>query len=57
MSELDLWKQLSISQGFRFEVDPDGTERMYRPDGTLALTAKKPRGNAISPSQSREPEA
>jgi hypothetical protein len=34
-------KDMATMAGFRFEVDADGTERMYRPDGTLAVTARK----------------
>lgn len=29
--------------GYRFEIDADGTTRMYRPDGSLALEARKTR--------------
>lgn len=56
--DLDMLKALSIARGYRFEIDPDGTERMYRPDGTLAVTARqreKPNGNAIVPSRGDTP--
>jgi len=43
MITLEKLKEMSVKIGYRFEVDPaDGTERMYRPDGTLAVTAKGP---------------
>lgn len=38
-SELDLLKQIAIGQGYRFETDWRGVERMYAPDGTLVITA------------------
>lgn len=28
-------------RGYRFEMDPDGTIRMIRPDGTVAIIARK----------------
>ncbi len=33
-------KAIGRWEGYRFEVDADGTERMYRPDGSLAVTAR-----------------
>lgn len=39
--ELVTMKQEMVRRGYWFEIDADGTERMYRPDGTLALTARK----------------
>jgi hypothetical protein len=40
---LELVKKLAAEQGYRFEVDTDGTERMIRPDGTVALVARPPK--------------
>jgi hypothetical protein len=40
---LELAKRLAIEQGYRFEIDNDGTERMIRPDGTVALIARPPK--------------
>lgn len=34
--------QLMEALGYRFEQDTDGTVRMYRPDGSLAMTATPP---------------
>lgn len=39
-----LWmlKRMALASGYRFEVNEDGNEeRMYRPDGSLALTASR----------------
>lgn len=38
---LEQIKALAIEQGFRFEVDEDGTERAIRPDGTVAVIARR----------------
>lgn len=39
--ELDLLRELMATMaGYRFVTAPDGTECVYRPDGSLALTAK-----------------
>lgn len=41
-SDLDFLKRLSLAKGYRFEVSADGSvERMIRPDGTVAVTARK----------------
>lgn len=47
---LSLLKAFVIRHGYRIEVDPDGTERVIRPDGTVAVIARRPpeRLNAIS---------
>ena len=40
------WDMEAVSKllGYRFETNADGTEeRMYRPDGTLALIVRKPK--------------
>lgn len=37
---LNFIKGIAMARGYRFEVK-DGVERMYRPDGTLALEARK----------------
>jgi len=40
--DLQTMKILASRLGYRFETSADGNvERMYRPDGTLALTATK----------------
>lgn len=40
---LDELKAMSVALGYRFEIDADGTERMIRPDGSVALIARKPK--------------
>lgn len=35
-------KALALQIDYTFKVDPDGTERMIRPDGTIALIARPP---------------
>jgi hypothetical protein len=43
-SDLAFIKAAASRAGYRFEVDPDGTERCLRPDGTVAVIARpKPR--------------
>jgi hypothetical protein len=39
-NELEFLKELARASGYRFERDPDGTERMIRPDGTVAVMTK-----------------
>jgi hypothetical protein len=34
-------KRMAEQRGCRFEIDADGTERMIRPDGTVAVIARK----------------
>lgn len=42
IAELSYVKQLAVAAGYRFEVSEDGnTERMIRPDGTVAVIARK----------------
>jgi hypothetical protein len=36
-----LLKAEILRRGYRIEVNPDGTERVIRPDGTVAITAFK----------------
>lgn len=43
MDHLDLAKALGQAMGYTFARDADGTERVYRPDGTLAITAVPPK--------------
>ena len=37
-------KEAAAVFGYSFEVDPDGTERMIRPDGSVAVIAKRKKG-------------
>jgi len=39
ITELNLIKELMSSFGYRFEIGADGVQRVYRPDGTLTLSA------------------
>jgi hypothetical protein len=39
--DLERLKALALSMGYRIDVDKDGTERLIRPDGTVAVIAKK----------------
>ena len=42
ITALEILKGVLAPLGYRFEVSPDGQEeRMYRPDGTLALVARR----------------
>lgn len=47
MSALDALKIELVSRGYRLEVQPDGTEILYRPDGSVAVRAK-PRPAPVS---------
>jgi hypothetical protein len=38
---LDALKKIALARGYRIEVDADGTERLIRPDGTVAMIAHK----------------
>lgn len=38
-TESELLRQIATTQGYRFETDWRGVERMYGPDGNLILTA------------------
>lgn len=40
-TDLELLKRLGQERGYRFTIDADGTERMYRPDGSLAVIARR----------------
>jgi hypothetical protein len=42
--QLAILKMIAEARGYRFEVHPDGSERMIRPDGTVAIIAKYGRG-------------
>jgi hypothetical protein len=42
-----LARRLAEQAGYRFEDDADGTTQMYRPDGTLALTAIPDKGRRV----------
>lgn len=39
-------KAIGEAHGYRFEIDAEGTHRMYRPDGSLAMVARPQEGNA-----------
>jgi hypothetical protein len=39
---LDALKKIVLARGYRIEVDADGTERLIRPDGTVAVIAHRP---------------
>jgi hypothetical protein len=40
-ADLEWLKALAMLRGYRFETDRDGTERMIRPDGSVAIIARK----------------
>ena len=39
-------KRLAVARGYRIDVAPDGTERLVRPDGTVAVIARPPNKRA-----------
>lgn len=49
MDALELLKSIAAESGCRFEIDERGVERMYLPDGTLALTANSTTPEATRP--------
>lgn len=53
-TDLDRVKDLATAQGYRFVTFPDGTERCYRPDGSLAVTAS-PHSRTPPPPQCARP--
>lgn len=45
-TNLDILKQIAISKGYRIEREETEThiiEKLIRPDGTVAVTAKRPK--------------
>jgi hypothetical protein len=38
---LEQLKQLVMHLGYRIEISEDGTERLIRPDGTVAVIARR----------------
>lgn len=52
VSTLPMLRSLARSMGYTFVVDQDGTERMYRPDGSLAIIATRRSRTAPTPTQS-----
>lgn len=49
MSLLDALKVELLTRGYRLEVLPDGTEVIYRPDGSMAVRAKPRQAAASGP--------
>jgi hypothetical protein len=43
-STLDMVRQMALARGYHIETNADGTEeRVIRPDGTVAIIARKPK--------------
>lgn len=46
-------KHALVALGYRYEISRDGTERLFRPDGTLAVIRQPGSENGESPQAHR----